>query len=91
MNATNKIELPACELRIDGNTYQYREVLRSGGWKYDGRGSGWTKTWNGGKVIVRQGCRLVRMAPMAVIYDTTSGSYSAPGSSRHDHDEYDMV
>jgi len=67
--STTKSKVPAGNLRIDGATYQHREVLAANGWKWEGgRGSAWYKTTTTPtNVPVRKGCRLV--AGSVTIYD----------------------
>ena len=60
-NETTKIKVPAGRLRIDGATYQHREVLKANGWKWEGRaGSAWYRTTTTTTTTpIRSGCRLV--------------------------------
>ena len=97
-NQTTKIKVPAGRLRIDGATYQHREVLAANGWKWEGnRGSAWYRTTTTATTMpVRSGCRMcietterngLGNLVFALVYDAAV----SPTASREDFDTYDMV
>lgn len=83
------LDLPACTLRIDGNTYAHRAALRAAGWVWERGFSSWTKK-HIGKLRARAGCRVVADGS-TVVYDL---DYVAPGTTassntRENFDNFD--
>ena len=95
MTTNSKIKVPAGRLRIDGATYQHREVLATNGWKYD-RNAWYRTTTTATNMPIRKGCRMsietterngLGNLVFALVYDAAV----SPTASRDDHDTYDMV
>jgi hypothetical protein len=85
MTTNSKIKVPAGNLRLDGATYQHREVLKANGWEYGGSRTGWSQgawhktTTTPTNVPVRTGCRLLAEidGKLTLIYDVGGVSMTA--------------